>query len=145
MGLKNGFIFIEKEIFVTSFPTNLIFASSTSSADRNDPSPNLFNCARGGNSNSINGKDGFRGRSIAFLVASIAILSRFSIEDGILAAAAVVDDDARRYDDDDDDDDVDVDDDTNNVDGTNESTDDINNRKSSNVVPYMKIKPRAFD
>jgi len=43
-------------------------------------------------------------------VASIAILSRFSIEDGILAAATAVDVDARRYDDDDDDDD-----DTNNV------------------------------
>ena len=39
-------------IAFTNFPTNWIFASSTASEDRNEPSPNLFNCAKGGNSNS---------------------------------------------------------------------------------------------
>ena len=123
MGVKNGFIIMENEIFLTSFPTNFKLASSTSSADRKEPSPNLFNCSKGGNSNSIKGKEVSRGRSMAFLVASIAILSRTSSEDGIFAAAVFVD--ASRCDDDDDD--------VDNVGGTKESTHDIS-RKSNKVV-----------
>ena len=106
MELLNGLITSNDRLF-NSLLTNFKLASSTSIVDRKEPSPNLFKDCNGGNSNSINGKLELRGLSIAFLVESMACLSRLSVDDGILAvfdAASII----RLRDDDDD---VDVDDD----------------------------------
>jgi hypothetical protein len=49
--------------------------SSTSFAERIDPSPSLFSSANGGNSHSIKGNEGDFGLLIAALMDSIACLS----------------------------------------------------------------------
>ncbi|MGK3745197.1 MAG: hypothetical protein ACI90V_012058, partial [Bacillariaceae sp.] len=134
----NGFN-TSNDILLINLLTNFKFASSTSIADRNEPSPNLFNDCNGGNSNSINGKFVFRGRSIAFFVESIACLSRISVDDGILAAVLAAA--STRSDDDDDDTDNDDDDDTENEDEdrvkeftTNgNDDDDMNTNSNSNT------------
>ena len=144
MELLNGLITSNDRLF-TSLLTNFKLASSTSIVDRNEPSPNLFKDCNGGNSNSINGKFEFRGLSMAFLVESIACLSRLSVDDGILAvldAASIV----RR------DDDVDVDDDTDNEDDdrvkefttpTNDEEDEINTNSNTDNTRCVQMTTTA--
>ena len=149
--LLNGLITSNDRLF-NSLLTNFKFASSTSIVDRSEPSPNLFKDCNGGNSNSINGKFEFRGLSIAFLVESMACLSRLSVEDGILLAvfdAASI----TRLRDDDDDDDVDVDDTDNEDDErvkeftppTNDDDDEINTNSNTDNTRCVQITTTARD
>ena len=58
--------------------------SSTSLAERNDPSPSLFSSTNGGNSHSINGNEGDFGLLIAALTDSIACLSLLIVSGSVL-------------------------------------------------------------
>ena len=145
MELLNGLITSNDRLF-TSLLTNFKFASSTSIVDRSEPSPNLFKDCNGGNSNSINGKLELRGVSIAFLVESIACLSRLSVDDGILLAVFDAASIVRR------DDDVDVDDDKDNEDDdrvkefttpTNDEEDEINTNSNTDNTRCVQMTTTA--